>query len=109
MSLSVVLLKSAEQDIKALKTYVVKSFGKTVWQASYQKLKDSTIIIKTFPYSGNIPEELEKLHLTQYRQVISGMNRIIYEVRQEVIYIHIICDTRKDMNSLVTQRLLRTF
>jgi len=65
------------------------------------------VTIGTFPLGGNVPEELERLNLTQYRQVVSGMSRIIYEVRQEIIYIHIVCDTRKDMKALLTRRLLR--
>jgi len=47
------------------------------------------------------------LGLQQYRQVISGMSRIIYELRDEVIYIHIVCDTRRDMRTLLSRRLLR--
>ena len=47
------------------------------------------------------------LNLSQYRQVVSGLNRIIYEVRQDTIYIHIIVDSRRDMNALLTRRLLR--
>ena len=47
------------------------------------------------------------LNLTQYRQILSGMNRIIYEVRQETIYIHAVCDTRKDMKTLLMKRMLR--
>lgn len=93
--------------MKELKSYMVKSFGKDTWQASYTRIKDSVNTLKTFPLGGNVPEELERLNLTQYRQVVSGMNKIIYEVRQVVIYIHIVCDTRKDMQSLLTRRLLR--
>lgn len=93
--------------MKELKSYMVKSFGKDTWQASYTRIKDSVNTLKTFPLGGNVPEALERLNLTQYRQVVSGMNKIIYEVRQEVIYIHIVCDTRKDMQSLLTRRLLR--
>lgn len=107
--IQVVLLRSAEQDLKELKTYIIKQFGIASWQASYQKIQESVGIIQTFPQSGKIPEELEKLNRNQYRQVISGMNRIIYEVRQQTIYIHIICDTRKDMAALLTKRLLRSF
>lgn len=107
MTFHVVFLKSAEQDLKELKSYMVKNFGKDTGQASYTRIKDSVNTIKTFPLSGNVPEELERLNLTQYRQVVSGMNRIVYEVRQEIIYIHIVCDTRKDMKSLLTRRLLR--
>ncbi len=107
MSFQVVFLKSAELDLKELSGYMVKNFGNDAWQASYAKLKDAVNTISTFPLGGNVPEELERLNLTQYRQVVSGMNRIIYEVRQEIIYIHIVCDTRKDMKSLLTRRLLR--
>jgi toxin ParE1/3/4 len=107
MSYKVVILGAAEEDLKELRNYIVKHFPLDAWQDTYSKIKESIRNLKTFPFSGNIPEELERLNLTQYRQVISGMNRVIYEVRQEVIYIHIVVDTRRDMKSLLTQRLLR--
>jgi plasmid stabilization system protein ParE len=107
MNLSVVFLRSAEQDLRELKAYIVKNYGEKVWQTSYKAIKKSVGSLQTFPLKGKIPQELENLNLTQYRQVISGMNRIIYEVRQETVFIHIVCDTRKDMQSLLTKRLLR--
>ena len=108
MSYKIVLLASAEQDMKELKSYIVKNFSLATWQDTYNNLKDSIRNLKAFPFVGSIPEELKRLNLTQYRQVISGMNRVIYEVRQEIIYIHIVADTRKDMKTLLTQRLLRS-
>ena len=102
------MFKCTQIDLKALKSYLVKNFGKEAWQASYSKIQEAVGTLQTFPLGGKIPEELDKLNLTQYRQVISGMNRIIYEVRQETIYIHMVCDTRKDMQCLLTKRLLRT-
>jgi plasmid stabilization system protein ParE len=107
MSLALVFLKSAEHDLKDLKGYLIKNFDKDTWNTSYKKIKDAVGILRDFPQGGAMPEELESMNLTQYRQVISGMNRIIYEIRQETIYIHIVCDTRKDMKSLLTKRLLR--
>ncbi len=107
MRLSVVFLRSAELDLKELKNYIIKRFDMATWQTSYGKIQKAVNILQTFPLRGKIPEELESLNLTQYRQVISGMNRIIYEVRQETVYIHIVCDARKDMKSLLTKRLLR--
>ena len=41
MSFQVVFLKSAEHDLKELKGYMVKNFGKDTWQASYAKIKDA--------------------------------------------------------------------
>lgn len=107
MSVTVVLLASAEVDLKDLKNYLVRQFGKEIWNASYSKIKETVTNIQAFPLGGKIPEELEDLNLTQYRQAISGMNRIIYEIRQETIYIHVVCDTRKDMKTMLTKRLLR--
>jgi hypothetical protein len=36
------------------------------------------------------------------------MNRIIYEVRGQTIYIHIIADSRKSLPALLMKRLLRS-
>ncbi|AMP17162.1 type II toxin-antitoxin system RelE/ParE family toxin [Collimonas pratensis] len=107
MSFQVVFLHSAEQDLKELKSYVIRNFGKNTWQHSYDKLKEAVNNLQKFPLEGKIPDEIQRLNLSQYRQVISGMNRIIYEIRQETIFIHIVCDTRKDMRTLLTTRLLR--
>jgi toxin ParE1/3/4 len=103
----IVFLAGAEEDLKELRRYVVKSFGKFVWQETYQKIKDSVRTIQTFPQGGSIPDEIVDLGLQQYRQVISGMNRIVYEVREETVLIHIVCDTRRHMKALLSRRLLR--
>ena len=41
------------------------------------------------------------------RQIIAEKNRTIYEIRQQHVYIHIIVDVRKEMNSFLNKRLLR--
>ena len=90
-----------------MKSYLVRNFGKDIWQTSYGKIKESLEALRKFPFGGSVPEELGNLHLTHYRQVISGMNRIIYEIRRETVYVHIVCDTRKDMKSLLMRRLMK--
>ncbi|MCU6432552.1 type II toxin-antitoxin system RelE/ParE family toxin [Undibacterium sp. Jales W-56] len=107
MDFRVVILDAAEQDLKELRTYILKNFSLETWRTTYGKIKEAIRNLQNFPQAGAIPEEIEKLNLTQYRQVLSGMNRVIYEVRQDVIYIHIVVDARRDMNALLTRRLLR--
>lgn len=109
MAISIVILESAEHDLKDLRSYLVKNFSLEVWQDTYRKLKEAIRNLRDFPLSGSIPDEIGKFNLHQYRQVVSGMNRIIYEVRQDMIYIHMIVDVRRDMTSLLTRRLLRDF
>lgn len=106
MSFNIVFLKSAEQDVKALKHYLLRQFGTKTWQSSLAKLKESIQALQTQPHAGKVPDELRALNSGQYRQIISGMNRIIYEIRKETIYIHIVCDNRRDMQSLLNQRIM---
>ena len=107
MKYQVVILQSAEQDLKELRTYLIKQFGNQAWQNSYASIKATINKLKSFPLSGSTPDGLEQLNLAQYRQLISGQNRIIYEVRQKIIYVHVVVDTRRDMKTLLTRRLLR--
>ncbi|MFZ2394246.1 MAG: type II toxin-antitoxin system RelE/ParE family toxin [Rhodoferax sp.] len=102
-----VILASAERDLVELRSYIVKNFSLATWQKSFGKLKESIRNLARFPHLGAIPEELEALHQSQYRQALSDMHRIIYEIRQDTIYIHIIADARRDMQSLLMRRLVR--
>lgn len=106
MSFKVVILQSAEMDLKELRTYLIRQFSNHTWQSTYTDLKAVIRRAGTSPYSGSIPEEIEKLNLVPYRQMLSGKNRIIYEVREQTVYIHIIADTRKDLPTLLMKRLL---
>lgn len=103
----IVILAGAELDLKDLRRYIVKNFSQDTWQKTYTKLKECIRNLATFPYLGAIPEELQSLNLVQYRQTLSGMNRIIYEVREDTIYIHIIANSRRDLKSFLMHRLVR--
>lgn len=105
--MKVVVLASAEADLVALRSYIVKNFSVTTWRATYAKLKLAIRNLALFPQLGGIPSELEKLNLTQYRQILTGKNRVIYEVRQDAVYIHLIVDVRRDLKEVLMQRLLR--
>lgn len=106
MTVEVVFLKSAELDLKDLRRYLVKNFGKGAWEVSSRKIQDSAALIRSHPERGAIPDELSKVGLLQYRQVVSGMNRIVYELRGGTAYVHLVCDSRRDLQSMLTRRLL---
>lgn len=104
--MKVVVLRSAEADLKSLKSYIVAKFGTKAWISSYAKIKESVAMIQSNPKAGRLPLELEGLGIAQYRQVLSGMNRIIYEVRDGTAYIHLFCDSRRDLQTLLMKRLV---
>jgi toxin ParE1/3/4 len=105
--MKVVILNPAKQDTKELRSYIIRNFGQNVWQDTYSKIKQTLLNIRDFPDSGSIPEELNGFISNGYRQALSGMNRIIYQKTEDIIYIHLIVDSRRDLNDILTKRLLR--
>jgi plasmid stabilization system protein ParE len=101
-----VILTSAKTDLHQLRSTILKNFSKDVWQMTYGKIKDSIRKLGAFPYLGAVPQELADIHIHQYRQLICGINRIIYEVRGDTLYIHVIVDTRRDLSTLLMRRLI---
>jgi plasmid stabilization system protein ParE len=106
MSFKVVILKSAQYDLKELRSYLVGKFSQETWSTTSSKLKNALKTLETSPLSGAVPAEIEMLNLGPFRQIVSGMNRIIYETRQDIVFVHVIADTRKNMTALLTKRLL---
>lgn len=102
----VVFLPGAEQDLRDIRHYVLKKFGPPAWADTLARLRATAETLKVFPLSGAVPEELADLGSERYRQLVSGKNRVIYEPTAEVVYIHIVCDVRRDLRGLLARRLL---
>lgn len=103
----VVFLAGAEEDLKEIRRYVLRKFGKPAWLDTSRKIQASVRIIQTFPESGSAPEELAGLGPARFRQLIPGQNRLIDEVGEGIAYIHVVCDTRRDLRSVLARRVLR--
>ena len=106
MRFQVFVSEFAEKDLSELKHYLVKKFSSKTWEETYSQIKKSLESLEVFPELGSIPTELRILNFKQYRQVLCEMNRIIYEIRDNTIYIHLICDVRRDFKTLFLNRIL---
>ncbi|MFP5390131.1 MAG: type II toxin-antitoxin system RelE/ParE family toxin [Gammaproteobacteria bacterium] len=105
--MKIVFLQSAEDDLKELRRYLRAQFGERTWKSSYEVIKQVTRHLQQFPDSGTVPPELQGIGAGRYRQVLAGTNRIIYERTPTVIFVHIICDTRRNLGLLLAQRISR--
>ncbi len=56
---------------------------------------------------GNIPKELVRVGITDYREVHYKPYRIIYRVIGSDVVVYCIVDGRRDMQSFLERRLLR--
>ena len=59
-----------------------------------------------FPERGAYPKELLTIGIREYREVYFKPYRIIYRILEKKVYVLLIVDSRRDMNSLLQRRLL---
>ena len=101
------ILPTARIGLDELRSYVVRSFGWETWRQTSAQLQDTIAQIRRFPESGHVPVELEGFGDDRFRQALSGKNRIIYQLRDETVFIHLIVDARRDLQSLLQRIVLR--
>lgn len=103
----VYFLEPAERDLKELRDYILENFSRRQWLETYGRIRESVDTISRFPQAGTVTPELISLGANQFRQVLSGMNRIVYEIRGIDVFLHFIIDNHKDFQSVLSRRLLR--
>ena len=59
------------------------------------------------PRRGNYPKELLDIGIREYREIFFKPYRIIYRVMSNNVYVLVIADGRRDMQTLLQRRLLR--
>lgn len=94
------------QDIRQhLKFSVSPAFAKKVTQEILEEISS----LKEWSNKGTYIPELEDLHLTSHRQLLAGQHRIIIErLQEDIIYIHTIAHTSRNLEALLRSRLLST-
>lgn len=107
MTRNVVILQSAQSDLQELRRYVQGRFGSKVWQEIFDRIKQAIRRIGSHPDAGTLPDKLAAMNMIQYQQVMADDNRIIYEARADTAYVHIICDARRDLRSLLMRRIVQ--
>jgi len=58
------------------------------------------------PERGAYPKKLLGLGIREYREIFFKPYRIIYRIVEKNVYIHLIVDGRRDMQTLLQMRLL---
>jgi toxin ParE1/3/4 len=103
----VLLTQGAEQDLEGIYDYIAEF--DSLANADYvldeiTKVADS---LAHFPERGSTPKELIALGMREFRQTFFKPYRVIYRVMSAQVFIYLIADSRRDMQSLLAQRLLR--
>ena len=70
------------------------------------RLLEAADRLATFPHRGAHPRELQALGIREYRQTFFKPYRLIYRVIGRQVFVYVIADGRRDMQSLLLRRLL---
>jgi toxin ParE1/3/4 len=100
------LTQGAEDDLEDTYDYV--ALQKSSWEAlalldafgrEFGKLEQ-------FPERGSALHEPDALGLSEFRQLVVTPYRIVYRIIDRTVFIRVIADGRRDMQSLLERRLL---
>ena len=106
MRFEVLLTRSAQDDLDEIVTYIVSHDSAANAGRVLDKLEEAIAGLSQHPDRGSHPRELLELGIRDYRQVFFKPYRLIYRVTDKKIHIQVIADGRRDMQALLTRRLL---
>jgi len=102
----VLLTESAERDLEELFDYLAEFDSPANVERVLRRLLATTERLASFPQRGSWPKELLALGIREYRQTFFKPYRVIYRVIDKHVFVYLIVDGRRDMQSLLARRLL---
>ena len=96
----------AEADLKSIFRYLAEQASVGQADAMLDAILDKIMTLEMWPERGACPKEIEPLGLREFRQVLVAPWRLIYRIAGSSVIILVIADGRRDMQSLLEQRLL---
>lgn len=99
-------LASARQDILELMRFLAEKESPDRARSVLRQTRNRCDHLRTMPQRGHVPPELAELGIGKFLEIHFKPYRMIYQVRDHVVYIHLICDGRRDMQSLLRSRVL---
>lgn len=105
-SYKVVMTKDAETDLEDINNYIADHDSIDNVDYVLDELLKVTNTLANFPMKGCTPKELQSLGIREYQQIFFKPYRVIYHTIAKQVVIFIIADGRRDMQALLTRRLL---
>jgi len=107
MKFSVMLIQEAEDDLFDIYGYILNNDSPAHAEYVLLKLQGACVSLDEMPERGHIPPELERIGITEFKEIHFKPYRIIYEIEKKTVFIHCILDGRRDVQDLLERRLLR--
>ena len=106
MPFAVLLTNDAARDLNELYDYIAVHDSPRKADHVLEQIEKTFFALSEFPDRGVYPKELLKIGIQEYREIFFKPYRIIYRVMDKNVYVLLIVDGRRDMQSLLQRRLL---
>ncbi|MBI5968586.1 MAG: type II toxin-antitoxin system RelE/ParE family toxin [Deltaproteobacteria bacterium] len=106
MSFTVFLSADASRDLEELYHYIARHDAPGKAEQVLSKIESAFESLSEYPERGVYPKELLSLGIRDYREVFFKPYRLIYRVISNRVYVLLIADGRRDMQTLLLRRLL---
>jgi toxin ParE1/3/4 len=106
MLFAVLLTDDAARDLDELYDYI--GLHDAPQKADYvlEQIEKALSRLSKFPERGAYPKELLALGIHEYREIFFKPYRIIYRIMDKKVYVLLIADGRRDMQTLLQRRLI---
>ncbi len=106
MPFAVLLTNDAARDLEDLYDYIAVRDAPRKADYVLEQIEKAFSKLSEFPERGTYPKELLALGIREYREIFFKPYRIIYRVMDKNVYVMLIVDGRRELQSLLQRRLL---
>lgn len=107
MNFIVTLAETAEFDMYDIHTYIDLHDSRKRADSLLASISQSILSLAQMPERGHYPAELDKIRIREFREIHCKPYRIVYAIHGNEVVVHCVLDGRRDMQTLLQQRLLR--
>ena len=107
MKYKVNIISTAEADLFEIYRYVYFNDSEEKAEKLFSKLHEKCLSLQEYPERGHVLPEMYILGIDDFLEITYKPYRIIYQIIDNVVFIHCVLDGRRDMQRLLHERLIR--
>ena len=99
--MTIIWTEAARDDLLEIRAYLKTNQFPAFVKKVTEQIRDEVGSLEDWPSKGVFVRELD-----QYRELLAGQHRIIFERGSEAFYVHIVCHASRDLEAFLRRRLL---
>ena len=104
----VLVSQCAEDDLSEIVEYYF-SLNPNYVENIVSEFETNVLSLQQYPKRGRIVPELDRQGISQYRELIQGYYRIVYEISEDKVIVHTIIDGRRNFEDIIISKLSRYY